>query len=130
MKKNYKLNILVVEDNPVNQKLLSLMLADFDYNICITENGLAGVDAYKNEKFDLVLMDIQMPIMDGFTATSEIRSLEKKSGRYVPIIAVTAHSMFGYKEKCLAAGMDNYLAKPYLIDELQIIITETLNALT
>ena len=130
MKKNYKLNILVVEDNPVNQDLLSLMLTDFGYNICITENGLAGVDAYKNEKFDLVLMDIQMPIMDGFTATSEIRSLEKKSGNYVPIIAVTAHSMSGYKEKCLAAGMDNYLAKPYLIDELQNVITETVNALT
>ncbi|HIJ77807.1 MAG: response regulator [Desulfobulbaceae bacterium] len=127
---NHGLNILVVEDNPVNQKLLSLMLDDFGYNLCITENGLEGVKAYQAQHFDLILMDIQMPIMDGFTATAEIRALEKISGRHVPIIAVTAHSLPGYKEKCLQAGMDNYLAKPYHIDELHNIITETLDTLS
>ena len=125
---NNKLTVLVVEDNEINQKLIMLMLEDFGYEVCIAGNGKQGVDAYKNGTFDLILMDIQMPVMDGFMATLKIRSLEKKTGRHVPIIAVTAHSMPGYKKKCLQAGMDNYLAKPYSIDALHNIIIKTIKA--
>ncbi|MEW6593904.1 MAG: response regulator [Thermodesulfobacteriota bacterium] len=120
------LRILVVEDNPVNQKLLSLMLQQFGYSSVIAGNGKTGLDEYLNGRFDLILMDIQMPVMDGFEATAAIRARENETGGHVPIIAVTAHVMPGYREKCLENGMDNYLAKPFKMQELKDIIAETL----
>lgn len=121
-----KMNILVAEDNPVNQKLLRLMLEMHGHQVKVTADGKEAVAAYRNEETDLVLMDIQMPGMNGFDATIAIRELEKKSGRHVPIIAVTAHAMQGYKEECLKVGMDNYLAKPFRMQELFAVIEETL----
>lgn len=120
------LHILVVEDNPVNQKLLSLMLQQFGHTSIIAPNGKIGVELYEKTSFDLVLMDIQMPIMDGFEATAAIRDKEKNTGSHVPIIAVTAHVMPGYREKCLENGMDNYIPKPFKMQELKDVITETL----
>jgi CheY-like chemotaxis protein len=120
------LRILVVEDNPVNQKLLGLMLQQFGYTSAIAANGKIGFELYEKGPFDLILMDIQMPVMDGFEATAAIRERERESGGHIPIIAVTAHVMPGYREKCLAAGMDNYIPKPFKMQELKDIIAETL----
>lgn len=120
------LHILVVEDNPINQKLLSLMLKQFGYTCVIAADGKIGVEEYRKGSFDAVLMDIQMPVMDGFEATAAIRAHENANGGHIPIIAVTAHVMPGYREKCLGNGMDNYLAKPFKMQELKEIITETM----
>ncbi len=120
------MNILVAEDNPVNQKLLRLMLEMHGHHVQVTADGTEAVAVYQSEEIDLVLMDVQMPGMNGFEATTTIRELEKDTGKHVPIIAVTAHVMPGYKEECLNAGMDNYLAKPFRMQELFGIIEETL----
>jgi CheY-like chemotaxis protein len=120
------MNILVAEDNPVNQKLLRLMLEMHGHHVRVTADGQEAVAVYESEEVDLILMDVQMPGMNGFEATTTIRDLEKNTGRHVPIIAVTAHVMPGYKEECLNAGMDNYLAKPFRMQELFAIIEETL----
>ena len=120
------MNILVAEDNPVNQKLLRLMLEMHGHHVLVTPDGKEAVAVYQSDEIDLVLMDVQMPGMNGFEATTTIRELEKNTGTHVPIIAVTAHVMPGYKEECLNAGMDNYLAKPFRMQELFAIIDETL----
>jgi len=120
------MNILVAEDNPVNQKLLRLMLEMHGHHVRVTADGKEAVAVYQKEEIDLILMDVQMPGMNGFEATATIRELEKNTGRHVPIIAVTAHVMPGYKDECLKAGMDNYLAKPFRMQELCGIIEETL----
>jgi len=120
------LHILVVEDNPVNQKLLVLMLRQFGYTSDIAENGKVGLELYAMNSYDMILMDIQMPHMDGFEATAAIRAGETTTGKHIPIIAVTAHVMPGYREKCLTSGMDNYLAKPFRMQDLKDVILETL----
>ncbi|MFA6499169.1 MAG: response regulator [Desulfurivibrionaceae bacterium] len=120
------MKILIAEDNPVNQKLLRLMLEMHGHHARVTSDGKEAVAVFQSEEVDLVLMDVQMPGMNGFEATATIRELEKGTGRHVPIIAVTAHVMPGYKEECLNAGMDNYLAKPFRMQELFGIIEETL----
>ncbi|MFA7346206.1 MAG: response regulator [Desulfurivibrionaceae bacterium] len=124
--KGIGLNILIAEDNPVNQKLLRLMLEMNGHKVQVTGDGKEAVAVFQSEKVDLVLMDVQMPGMNGFEATATIRELEKATGKHVPIIAVTAHVMPGYKEECLKAGMDNYLSKPFRMQELFAIIEETL----
>lgn len=106
------LHILVAEDNRVNQRLAAVVLARMGHRVSLAENGRAAVKAVKKEDFDLILMDVQMPEMDGLEATVAIRGLEKGNIRRVPIIAMTAHAMKGDREKCLAAGMDGYVSKP------------------
>jgi len=91
----------------------------------VTSDGKEAVAVFQSEAMDLILMDVQMPGMNGFEATTTIRELEKNTGNHVPIIAVTAHVMAGYKEECLNVGMDNYLAKPFRMQELFGIIEET-----
>jgi signal transduction histidine kinase/DNA-binding response OmpR family regulator len=109
--------ILVAEDNAVNQKLIQVMLEKGGYSVEIAENGLEAVKKFSDspEDFFLILMDIQMPEMDGFEAVKEIRG---KGFDHVPIIALTAHALSGYRDECLAAGMDNYIAKPVKRQEL------------
>ncbi len=124
------MNILIAEDNPVNQKLLRLMLEMHGHHVRVTADGKEAIAVYQSEDIDLILMDVQMPGMNGFEATTTIRELEKDTGKHVPIIAVTAHVMPGYKEECLNAGMDNYLSKPFRMQELLGIIEETLVQLT
>ncbi len=120
------LTILVAEDNLVNQRLAVRMLEKKGHAVRVANNGKEAVTAFEREHFDLILMDIQMPEMDGFAATNLIRSLEKNSGGHMPIIALTAHAMQGYKEQCLAAGMDDYCVKPIQVKNLFQTMAEVL----
>jgi CheY-like chemotaxis protein/HPt (histidine-containing phosphotransfer) domain-containing protein len=104
--------VLVAEDTPFNQKYIRRLLESWCFSASIVANGRQAIDALAERDFDLVLMDVQMPEMDGLTATSRIRELEKQTGRHVPIIAMTAHAMRGDRERCLDAGMDDYVPKP------------------
>jgi CheY-like chemotaxis protein len=107
-----KLRILVAEDNPINQYLATRLLQGEGHTVEIAPNGREAVRMHTEAKFDLILMDVQMPEMDGFEATREIRAEERATGEHIPIIAMTAHAMKGDQERCLAAGMDLYVSKP------------------
>jgi len=114
--------ILLAEDNVVNQKLIARLLEKRGDQAIVVANGRAAVDATATRAFDLVLMDVQMPEMDGMEATAAIRRRERETGRHVPIIALTAHAMHGDRERCLAAGMDGYLSKPVQGSELSAVL--------
>ncbi|MCA9809350.1 MAG: response regulator, partial [Candidatus Dadabacteria bacterium] len=108
-----KPRILVVDDTPDNQNLAKRILEIGGYAVDLASGGAESAELYREKKYDLVLMDIQMPEVDGFQATARIRAYEKESGRSrTPIIAVTAHALIGYREKCLEADMDDYITKP------------------
>jgi two-component system, sensor histidine kinase and response regulator len=113
-----KWNILLAEDNPVNQRVASGILEKRGHTVTAVENGLEALQAVKVQRFDLVLMDLQMPEMDGFAATAAIRDLEQPTGRHLPIVAMTARAMKGDRECCLQAGMDGYVSKPINPKEL------------
>ncbi|HEY3999504.1 MAG TPA: response regulator, partial [Candidatus Xenobia bacterium] len=114
-----QLKILMAEDNPINQTLASTILEGWNHDLTVVDDGLAAVEAVRVERFDLILMDMQMPRMDGFEATAQIRQEEKEKDRpYIPIIALTAHALKGDKERCLAGGMDGYVSKPLQEEEL------------
>ncbi len=118
------LRILLAEDQKINRKIVSGLLAKYNWEIVEAVNGEEALKAATKEHFDVVLMDVQMPKMDGYEATKKIREHEKETGKHIPIIAMTAHAMKGDKEKCLAAGMDQYLAKPINTDEVVKLIRE------
>jgi two-component system, sensor histidine kinase and response regulator len=107
-----RLRILLAEDNAVNQTLAVRLLEKRGYSVTVVANGRLAVEAVLKQDFDVVLMDIQMPEMDGFEATATIRAKEKLAGTRVPIIAMTAHALKGDEERCIRAGMDSYVAKP------------------
>ena len=119
------LKILLAEDNLMNQKLATGILAKHGHQLTIANNGREAVEAYQAERFDVILMDVQMPVMDGFAATAAIRALEQESGTTTPIVAMTAHALKGDRERCIAAGMDEYLSKPIRSKQLTEIL-ETL----
>ncbi|MFV2067824.1 MAG: response regulator, partial [Pirellulales bacterium] len=106
------LQILLAEDSLVNQKLAVGLLEKQGHSVSVARNGSEAVDLFESRSFDLVLMDVQMPEMDGLTATATIREKEKKTGNHIPIVAMTAHVMKGDRDKCLEAGMDDYVSKP------------------
>ena len=121
----HKLRILLAEDNVVNQVVAARLLEKRGNTVVIVGNGreaLAALDGPGFGGFDLILMDVQMPEMDGFEATGIIREREKSSGTHLPIIAMTAHSMKGDEERCLAAGMDGYVSKPIQVEQLYAAI--------
>jgi two-component system, sensor histidine kinase and response regulator len=104
--------ILVVEDHPINQEVALLLLKRFGFEAHVASNGAQALEHIQSIPYALVLMDCQMPVMSGFEATSAIRKLETRTGKHVPIVAMTAHAIEGSREQCLAAGMDDYLSKP------------------
>jgi CheY-like chemotaxis protein/HPt (histidine-containing phosphotransfer) domain-containing protein len=110
--RSQSLKVLVAEDNAVNRKLASSILQRAGHHAILVTNGREAVTAFEREQFDVVLMDVQMPVMGGFEATRLIRGLESGSGKRTPIIAVTAHAMKGDREACYAAGMDGFAPKP------------------
>jgi len=110
--------ILLAEDNAVNLTLAVRLLEKRGYEVSVAGDGQAAVAALEKDSFDLVLMDVQMPGMDGFEATAAIRAKEKLTGKHIPIIAMTAHALKGDKERCIAAGMDAYVSKPIRTSEL------------
>ena len=116
-----EMNILLAEDNPVNQMLAVRLLEKIGYRVDVVENGLDAVDRVRRRRYDLVLMDCQMPEMDGYQATAEIRRLEAGK-RHTNIVAVTANAMLGDREKCLKAGMDDYLSKPIQLAQLKSVL--------
>ena len=120
------LKILLVEDNLINQKITLLTLKPLVHSIDTASNGKEAVDRFGTTNFDLILMDIQMPVMSGLVAAEKIRALESTTNSHVPIIAITANAMIGDKEKCLSAGIDDYISKPFqpaaLIDKIKKII--------
>jgi two-component system, sensor histidine kinase and response regulator len=116
------LRVLLVEDNVVNQKLVERMLQPLGHTVVVAGNGRVALATLDRERFDLVLMDVQMPEMDGFEATAAIRTSERSTGAHITIVAMTAHAMKGDRERCLASGMDAYIAKPIDRRELVAII--------
>jgi signal transduction histidine kinase/ActR/RegA family two-component response regulator/PAS domain-containing protein len=120
--------ILLVEDNPVNKLLAVRLLEKRGYSVATAGNGHEALQALDRECFDLVLMDVQMPGMNGFEATGAIRERERSTGSRLPVIAMTAHAMKGDEERCLAAGMDGYIAKPVRAEALYQLIEATLAA--
>jgi two-component system, sensor histidine kinase and response regulator len=126
-----RLRILLIEDNVINQRLTLKILEKHGHQPLLARNGREGIEMFRQEDVDLILMDVQMPLMDGLEATREIRRIEKKSehrdGRsQVPIIGLTAHSMKGDRERCLEAGMDNYVTKPVQASVLLRLIGEVI----
>ena len=112
------LNVLVAEDNPVNQRLICHLLGQRGMQVRLVDNGQSAVDAFATEKFDIVVMDVQMPVRGGFEAAGLMRAHESASGHRTPILALTAHALSGDRAKCLAAGMDDNMTKPFKADEL------------
>jgi CheY-like chemotaxis protein len=113
-----RLRLLLVEDNLVNQRLAVRLLEKRGHTVVVASNGREALDVLARESFDVVLMDVQMPEMDGFEATSILRRKEQPTGRRTPVVAMTAHAMKGDRERCLGAGMDDYLSKPLQPEEL------------
>jgi PAS domain S-box-containing protein len=111
-------NVLLVEDNTMNQLVATRVMAKLGLNVEVAENGLLALSALEGHTFDAVLMDCQMPEMDGYEATREIRRREVQTGAHIPIIAMTAAAMDGDREACLAAGMDDYITKPIRVEEI------------
>ena len=108
----HPLRLILVEDNLVNQRLALLILERWGHSVAIAHNGREAVDLHREKKFDLILMDVQMPVMSGFEAVALIREAEQNSGRRTPVIAMTAHALESDRQRCLDAGMDDYVTKP------------------
>jgi two-component system, sensor histidine kinase and response regulator len=118
--------LLVVEDHPINQEVALLLLKNLGFESQVAKNGLQAIDLVQRIPYALILMDCQMPEMDGFDATRAIRKAETRTGKHVPIIAMTAHAIEGSREECIAAGMDDYISKPVNSDQLNLIFQKWL----
>lgn len=119
-----KIKVLLAEDNLINQKLALISLKKIGFDIQIASNGLEALEYYKSSSFDLIIMDILMPLMDGYQAVKAIRLLEKNSSEnvHIPIIAFTANTFDHDRERCIRSGMDDYMIKPLDINKLKYIL--------
>ncbi|WP_346855979.1 response regulator [uncultured Draconibacterium sp.] len=123
------MDILLVEDNLLNQKVVTFNLKKYSYNVTAVSNGPDAIKAVADQTFDLILMDLMLPEMDGYEITTEIRKMEKVKGtdKPVPIIAITANTLDNDREKCFEVGMNEYLSKPFtaeqLIDKIRMFIS-------
>lgn len=124
VKRDERIKVLLAEDNKINQILVQKVLSKFNFDCIIVENGRLAVDAVAHEDFDIILMDIMMPIMDGYEATSVIRNMEDKTKKNIPIVALTAVVTGSVVESCLTVGIDRYLSKPFESEELYNVINE------
>jgi CheY-like chemotaxis protein/anti-sigma regulatory factor (Ser/Thr protein kinase) len=122
-----KIKILLAEDNEANQFLIKAITKTKNWDILVVDNGQQAVDKFKDDHFDLVLMDVQMPVKNGYEATREIREIEKEKGTYTPIIALTAYAMKSDKDLCIEAGMDDYISKPFKRQQFLETIIDQLN---
>jgi two-component system, sensor histidine kinase and response regulator len=122
------LRVLVAEDNIVNQRIIAALLARRGQATVVVANGREAIEAWRREPFAAIIMDVQMPEMDGFEATAVIRAAERGTGTHIPIIAMTAHAMSGDRERCLAGGMDDYVAKPISVKEVDRILAEVVQS--
>jgi CheY-like chemotaxis protein len=118
--------ILLAEDNLVNQKLAVAILEKWGHSVTVVEDGRAALAAVARERFAVILMDVQMPTMDGLRATAEIRAAERLTGGHVPIVAMTARTMSGDRERCLEAGMDAYVSKPFDLEDFYDVLETVL----
>ncbi len=123
-------HILVAEDNPINQKLAVRLLEKKGYRATVAENGLVALACLEKHRFDMILMDVQMPEMGGLEATRRIRERERISGGHIPIVAMTANAMVGDRERCLESGMDDYVSKPVLPEEMFRVMESQLSAVS
>jgi CheY-like chemotaxis protein len=114
--------VLVAEDNVINQRIVSFQLKKMGFEVDIAGDGQEALDKYHGKKYDLIILDIQMPVMDGYQAAKAIREEEKVTSRHTPIIALTANAMKGDREMYLEAGMDEYVSKPFTYEVLQQVI--------
>ena len=114
------MRILLVEDNILNQKVVSFNLRKFNYEVVAVTNGIDALQHFSEEKYDLILMDLMLPGMNGYEITREIRKREKQERieKEIPIIAITANTLDNDREKCFDAGMNEYLSKPFTVEEL------------
>jgi two-component system sensor histidine kinase/response regulator len=110
--------VLLAEDNPVNQRVAARLLEKRGHVVVLAENGVRAIEEFQKQRFDLILMDVQMPVMDGVDATAAIRQSEKITGGHIPIVAMTAHAMEGDRQRFLESGMDGYISKPVHSREL------------
>jgi two-component system, sensor histidine kinase and response regulator len=124
LREGHRLCILLAEDNVVNQRLAVRLLEKRGHDVTVAANGREALAAIAKQRCDLVLMDVQMPEMDGFEATAAIREIEKTTGAHILIVAMTAHAMKGDEERCIAIGMDGYISKPIEPQRLFQIIDE------
>ena len=122
-----RLNILLVEDNILNQRIVTFSLKKFNYEVVIANNGVEALEKFNGHKFDVILMDIMMPVMDGLTATKEIRSIKRDDAAQIPIIAMTANAFEEDAKKCFAAGMNAHLAKPFQIDKVEKTLVQCIH---
>lgn len=106
------IKLLIVEDDKIIRMVIEKFSIRKGWKVVLAEDGNAALDAYQKQKFDVIIMDCQMPVLDGYKATGAIRKLESQSGTHTPIIAMTANALEGFRETCLNAGMDDYLTKP------------------
>jgi len=118
--------ILLVEDNLLNQRVVTFSLKKYKHDVVIANNGVEAIEKFRRSKFDVILMDIMMPVMDGIEATVKIREIERldKIEERTPIIALTANTMDNDRDKCISFGMDEFMAKPFDIEKLNSIFTD------
>ena len=120
------LMILLVEDNILNQRVVTFSLKKYNHEVVIANNGVEAIEKFRETKFDVILMDIMMPVMDGIEATVKIREIERLDQNDIrtPIVALTANTMDNDRDKCISYGMDEFMAKPFDIEKLNSIFTE------